>query len=210
MKRFDIRTIVGAGFVVLGGLLFLEKLGLLHGAGDLFWGLLLLAGAAYFGYVYFTDRSTYFWAIFPALVLLGMSAGAFLPPGLDNWSGAFFLGAIGLAFWIIYLNDRVHWWAIIPGGVLFTLAGVSVIRHASSTDTGSLFFLGLAVTFLLVAVLPNPLGKMQWAYIPAGALALIGFLVGGASTVGLSAYVWPAVLILVGIFFIFGFFVRRE
>ena len=209
MRRFDIRTILGAGFILLGGLLFLEKLGLLHGAAGLFWGLVLLAGAAYFFYVYYTDRSTHFWAIFPALVLLGMSGAAFMPAGFDNWGGAFFLGAIGAAFWVVYLNNRAHWWAIIPGGVLLTLAGISVFRQASSTDTGSIFFLGLALTFLLVAVLPNLFGKMQWAYITAGALAVMGFLVGGASSVGLAAYVWPAVLILVGVLFIVSFFFRR-
>ena len=210
MKRFDVRTILGVSFILLGGLLFLEKLGLLHGAAGLFWGLVLLAGAAYFSYVYFSDRSAHFWAIFPALVLFGMSAGAFLPQGLANWGGALFLGAIALAFWVVYLNNRAHWWAIIPGGVMLTLAFLSVFRYASSTDTGSLFFLGLALTFLLVAVLPNPIGRMQWAYITAGALAVMGFLVGGASTVGLSAYVWPAVLILVGVLFIFSFFFRRD
>jgi len=210
MKRLDVRTILGAGLLVFGCLLFLEKLGFLHGAGSLFWGLVLLAGAGYFFYVYFIDRRSRVWAIFPALVLFGMGAGALLPPALAGWGGALFLGAIGLAFWVLYFGDRSRWWGIIPGGVLITLAVISVLDHISSMDTGGIFYLGLAITFLLVALLPNPVARMQWAYIPAGILAAMGILRGSALTTGLVGYVWPAVLIITGALIVFSFFYHRE
>lgn len=209
MRRIDIRTILGVGLILIGGLLLLEKLGILHGASGLFWGLVFLAGAAYFWYLYVKNPRGQWWAIIPGMVCLGIGVDAFLPSAVEAWSGALFLGAVGLAFWIIYVSDRAHWWGIIPGGVLLTLAAITVVERVSAMDTGSLFFLGLALTFLLVALLPNPLGKTQWAYIPAGVLAVLGLLL-GTSAVGLASYVWPAALILGGLLIIFGFYFRRE
>ena len=211
MRRFDIRTVLGVGLIILGGLLALEKLGFLHGASSLFWGLVFLAGAAYFLFIFSSSPRNQWWAIIPAMVCLGIGGQAFLPAGFEVWDGALFLGAIGLAFWIIYVTDRARWWGIIPGGVLLTLAAVSVIGRGEGTGmtTGSIFFLGLALTFLLVALLPNPIGKTYWAYIPAGILALMGlFLSPGLS--GLLGYLWPAALILAGLVIIFLFFYRRE
>lgn len=208
MRRFDFRMVVGIGLVLLGGLLLLEKFGYLRGASGLFWGLVLLAGAAYFFSIFWADRHGYLWAIFPAMLLLGLGAEAFLPPVLKSWEGAVFLGSIGLAFWIVYLTDRAHWWGIIPGGVLLTLGAVSVLDNVSGMQTGGIFFLGLGLTFLLVALLPNPAGTAGWAYIPAAILILIGALLGSAATAGLADYVWPAALILGGVLVLVGFFRR--
>lgn len=210
MRRFDIRIILGAGLIVLGGLMLLEKMGVLRGAGSLFWGAAFLVGAAYFFYIFLKDPRGRWWMIIPGMVLLGIGGHAFLPAAFEGWDGALFLGAIGLAFWIVYLTDHSRWWGIIPGGVLLTLAAVTVVNeNLSSIATGSVFLLGLALTFVLVALLPNPVGKMQWAYIPAAVLAVMGALLGSASTSGLVGYVWPAALIVAGILTIFGFFFRR-
>ena len=209
IKRLDVRTILGTGLVLLGGLMLLEQLGFLHGAGGLFWGLVFLAGAAYFFYLFSINPHSQWWAIIPGMALFGLGAEAFLPAAVSGWGGALFLGAIGVGFWVVYLTDRARWWGIIPGGVLLTLAVISGLDHVNSVSKGSFFFLGLAATFLLVALLPNPLGKPHWAFIPAAVLALIGLLL-STSIAGLGAYVWPAVLIIAGLLIIFGFYFRRE
>jgi len=210
MNRFNVRAILGVGLILLGGLMFMEKLGFLRGASDLFWGLVFLVGAAYFFKIFFDNPRSQWWAVIPAMVLLGMGGEAFLPAAFGNWDGALFLGSISIAFWVIYLTDRSRWWGIIPGGVLMTLAVVSTLDHVGGMETGSIFFMGLALTFLLVAFLPNPVGGTQWAYIPAAVLAVIGALLGSASTVGLAAYIWPAAMMIGGILIIFGFFSRRQ
>jgi hypothetical protein len=212
MRRFDVRLLFGIGLILLGGLMLLEKLGFLRGVGDLFWGLVFLGGSAYFFYLFFQDTRNQWWAIIPAMVLFAIGIEDFLPAALEPWDSALFLGSIGIAFWIVYLTDHTRWWGIIPGGVLTTLAAISVLEDVSGMETGSLFFLGLSLTFVLVALLPNPLGKssMQWAYFPAGALAIIGLLIGNNSTEGLVAYIWPAALIIGGILIILGFFSKRE
>jgi hypothetical protein len=211
MKRFDARTIFGGALILLGGLLLLEQFNILHGAAGLFWGVLFLLGAAYFFRVFLSDPRGQWWAIIPGMVMLGIGGGALLPAAFDAWSGAFFLACIGVAFFAVYVTDRARWWGIIPGGVLLTLAVIDIVdKNLGGMDTGSLFFLGLGLTFLLVALLPNPFGKTQWAYIPAVVLMVIGALIGSASTTGLAAYIWPVVLILGGGALIFFYFFKRE
>lgn len=210
MKRFDVGILLGGGLIFLGILSLLEKIGLLHGAFSIFWGLLFLIGAAYFIRIYTMDKQSQWWALIPAMALFGIGAEAILPQALKFWDGALFLGSIAIAFWIIYLTDRARWWAVIPGGVLLTLAAITVLDKVSGLETGGLFFLGLGLTFLLVALLPNPTGKNQWAYIPGGILLAMGVFLGFGAQVALMPYFWPAVLILLGGVMIFFYFFKRE
>ena len=213
MKRLDVRTIFGGGLLLLGCLLLLEKLNVLRGASDLFWGVIFLLGAAFFLSVFAQSPRGRWWAIIPAMALLGMGGSAILPRAFSGWGGGIFLGALGLAFWVIYATDRSRWWGIIPGGVLMTLAAVSVLndtQRLGSLNTGSLFFVGLGLTFLMVALLPNPIGKMQWAYIPAITLVLMGALLGSQATSGLADYIWPAALILTGLLVLYGFYFKKD
>ena len=92
----------------------------------------------------------------------------------EDFGGAIFLGGIGLSFFAVYLTDRVErWWALIPGGVLVTLAGVTIAaQRFGEFQTAGFFFFGLAITFLLVALLAG----MRWAYWPALVLGIMGFL----------------------------------
>jgi hypothetical protein len=140
------------------------------------------------------------WAAFPGFVLAGIGVLILLPDALDNIGGAVFLGAIGLSFWMVYLTGRDRWWAIIPGGVLFTLAVVSALpdKLLGGADSGGVFFLGLALTFLLVALLAN----MRWAYWPAGVLGVFGIFLFFQSQIYLLSYVAAAALICVGVFII--------
>jgi hypothetical protein len=210
MKRFEMRTFLGAGLVLLGGLMLIEKIGWLKGFSHLFGGAILLMAASYFLYVFVQSPKERWWAIIPAMALLGMAGSALLPDSFSKLGGGFFLSALGLAFFIVYITDRSRWWGIIPGGVLLTLGLVAGLEGNTWGDTGSLFFLGLGLTFLLVAVLPNPVGKMQWAYIPALVLALMGGLLGTQSSAGLADYVLPAGLILAGLVVLVTFFLRKE
>jgi hypothetical protein len=61
-------------------------------------------------------------------------------------------------------------------------------------ESGGVFFVGLGLTFLLVALL----AKMRWAYIPAAILLLFGFFI-GAPFIGLMEYAWIGILLIAGI-----------
>jgi hypothetical protein len=104
---------------------------------------------------------------------------------------------------VIYLLNREYWWAIIPCGVLLTLAIVISLENLL-TEMGfvSIFFLGLAATFALVALVPTAEGKMQWAWIPAIVLALMGVIFGAFSG-AFMAYLLPIALIVGGGILIF-------
>lgn len=210
MKRFDFRVLLGGGLMLLGGLLFLEQFGLLQGAAGWFWSVVLAGIGAVLVRFFFQNARSNWWALIPAFALFGMAADNILPERFSGWGGAFFLGAIGLAFWTIYAVDRSRWWAIIPGGVLVTLAAVSVVDEFFRIEgNGSIFFIGLGLTFLLVALLPNPITDTRWAYIPAAVLVLMGAFLGSTATAGLANYVWPVALIAVGLGLIGGFFLKK-
>jgi hypothetical protein len=192
MKRFDYRILVGAGLILFGILLLLDQTGILKGAVDLFWAGVLAIGAAIFLFWFFSDRSKW-WAAIPGFTLAGLAASSLL---LDRigWGGLAFLGGIGVGFWAVYFSGRGRWWAIIPGGVLLTLGITSVMGEAyGAMNSGGVFFFGLGLTFVLVALL----AKMKWAFIPAAVLLLLGLFL-GTPFVGVMEYIWIGVLLVAG------------
>jgi hypothetical protein len=193
MKRFDYRIVVGAALILGGILMLLDRTGILKGATDLFWAGLLAVGAFIFLYWFFSDRNRW-WAAIPGFTLAGMAASTLLLNRI-GWGGLAFLGGIGVGFWAVYLRRPEQWWAIIPGGVLLTLGFSSALTEAYKiADTGGVFFVGLGLTFLLVALL----AKMKWAYIPAAVLLILGFFL-GTPFVGIFEYAWIGVLLAAGV-----------
>lgn len=203
MRRIDPRLLIGILLVVGGLLSLLDVQGVIANAGGIFWGLVFTAGGLAFLYLLFNDAGNW-WAAFPGFTLLGLAVASFLPEPLEAYDGLAFFAGISLAFWWVYFSDRQRWWAIIPAGVLLTLGIVSVLDEVSGLETGGSFFLGLGLTFILVAVLPGG-GSRSWALIPGTILLLFGALL-GTPFAGLAEYFWPAVLILLGGFFVIRFF----
>ncbi len=202
MKRIDWRIVLGSVLILAGLATLLEKIGLIPPGADLFWAVLGTVAGIAFLYVFFGDPRSHWWAVFPAFVLLGIGVTALLPEALD---GAIFLGGVGLAFWIVYVLDRQRWWAMIPGGVLLTLAVVAALSDLlGGVDTGGVFFLGLGLTFLLVALLAHH----SWAYIPAAVFILLAVAL-GLQFGDVLGYFWIGVLFLAGLALIL-FALRRK
>jgi len=207
MRRLDPRLLLGLLFIIGGVLSLLGAMGIISNAGGIFWGLIFAAGGAVFLYILLTDRNSW-WAAFPAFTLLGLAASSFLPDSLKAYDGLVFFAGISLGFWWVYFSGPERWWAIIPGGVLLTLGIVSVLDDAFGGDTGGgIFFLGLGLTFVLVAVLPGGGGR-SWALIPGAILLIFGAIL-RTPYFGLAEYLWPALLILLGGYFIVRFFRNR-
>ncbi|HUG33900.1 MAG TPA: hypothetical protein VMJ90_03955 [Anaerolineales bacterium] len=203
MKRFDPRLWLGILLVFGGVLSLLGSLNIISDVGDIFWGILWGAVGLFFLYMLYRDRANW-WAAFPGFTLLGLALSNFLPDSLEAFDGLVFFAGISLAFWWVYFTDTSRWWAIIPGGVLLTLGATSVMDELSGIDSGGFFFLGLGLTFILVAILPGGGGR-SWAFIPGVILLIFGSII-GSPAVGLLEYVWPAVLIVLGGYFVFRFF----
>jgi hypothetical protein len=206
MRRWEVRGVGGGLLIAVGVLFLLQNLGFLGGSLALLWALLFAAGGVVFLYVLLTDRANW-WAVFPGFALLSLAGtialDRFVPWVGGNWGGALFLGGIGLAFWVLYFINREHWWAVIPGGVLFTLALVTGLSSVfEGLEVSGVFFLGLGLTFGLLSLVPTPEGRMKWALIPAAVLLVMGLLVTAAATAILD-YLWPVALILVGVYVIF-------
>jgi hypothetical protein len=208
MNRNDNYVTVVWGLILLavGVLLLLQTLGWLAIGWSFLWMLLALAGGAAF-VVMFVTRREHWWAAIPGFTLLGMGTlmalDRYSTAAIGGWGGSIFLGGISLGFWAVFLRKRENWWAVIPGGVLMTLATVAGLSEVvSGLEIGGIFFLGLALTFSLVYVLPTPEGRMTWAVIPAGILFALGvlILIGAGSVIN---FVWPVALILVGSYLLY-------
>ena len=194
----------GVLLIAMGILFLLQTLGLLP-ENSLLWGFIFGAGAVMFMGIFISDRR-HWWALIPGMALLGVTGliflGAAQPALAADWGGSIVLGSIGVSFLLIYLVDRQHWWAIIPGGVLLTLAVVAGMETSLGVEPAGIFFLGLGLTFALVALVPTPQGRMGWAWIPAAILLVMGllFLVAAENMI---IYLFPVALILAGGYMIF-------
>jgi hypothetical protein len=213
MKRLDVRAIGGILLIIVGILLLLQNLGVFEVIVALVWSLLFAAGGLIFLYMFLTERTRNWWAVIPGFALVGLAALILLdelfPRVGEALGGAIFLGGIGLAFWVIYFIKREHWWAVIPGGVMFTLALVTIVSYVLGGGwAGGAFFVGLGLTFGLLYFLPTPQGRMKWALILAAVLVVMGVLV-TAATIGSLACLGGAVLILVGLYLLFRMFRSR-
>jgi len=212
MKRFDVRAIGGILLIVVGILLLLQNFWILGVVVALIWALIFAAGGLIFLYMFLTNR-TQWWAVVPGFGLLGLAAlialDGFLPQVGEALGGMIFLGGVGLAFWVIYFQKREQWWAVIPGGALFTLAllaGLSPVYEGPAT--GGVFFLGLGLTFGLLYFLPTPQRRMKWALIPAAALLVMGLLITVAA-LGAFQFLGAVALILIGLYLLFRVFRSR-
>ena len=212
MNWITSRTFWGV-LLIIGGIIFLlENLGIVA-IGEAFWGILLGVAAIGFLSVYLTNRENW-WALIPGMILLSVSAliilNTIFPGGTGELGGVIVLGGIGLAFLLIYLTNRENWWAIIPAGVMLTLSIVVLLGEViTGFEVGGIFFLGLGLTFALVAILPTPHGQMKWAFIPAGVMIVLGLLITAALS-PLINYIWPVALILAGLFLVFRAYVWRR
>jgi hypothetical protein len=213
MKRVDRSLLLGLGLAGAGILLLLQNLGVFGTLENAFWALAFGAGGVGFLVVLGRNRARW-WAAIPGCALLGISALIALddlaPAFARHWGGVLFLGMLGLGFWVVYLVCRACWWAIIPGGTLFTLALVTGLSETMAGEAaGWMFFLGLSATFGLVYLLPTNEGRMKWAIYPAAVLLVMAVLV-MAAMVEVVNLLWPAALILAGIYMMYRTFRPRH
>jgi hypothetical protein len=201
------------GLLLMGGglLLLLSNLGVIEINAPV-WSVIFLVASIGFLSVFVTDRENW-WALIPGMVFLALASITYLNfvyPDLGGLlSGVIILGSIGLSFLLIYLVNMDNWWAIIPMGVMFTIATVTGLSNlVSESDVGGIFFLGLGLTFLIVAVLPSHRGELKWAFIPGGILIGMGLLI-LAAWGGWINIIGPSVLIIFGLLLIYRSFRKR-
>lgn len=198
-RRFFLTILGGILLVTAGVFLLLSNLGTITVDWEIIIGPLFAIGGLAFLLVFITNTDDW-WALIPGFILIGIGINTFMSQWMavvdSRLGGTIFLGFVGLPFFLIYITHHRHWWAIIPGGVLLTLAGITLVVDNPALE-GGLFFLGLALTFGLVYLLPKPGGKLKWALYPAGILLILGILITLGAT-NLIGYVGPIALLIVG------------
>ncbi len=205
MRTRNLLPIVGGILLILaGGIFLLDNFGVIVLDWQMLIGPLFGLGGIAFLMVFVFDTDEW-WALIPGFVLIGIGTNIFMSRYMATvaarWGGSVFLGFLALSFIVIYVSHRDHWWAIIPGGVLLTMAGTNLVSDNSLLQ-GGFFFLGMALTFGLVYILPKPAGRLTWALYPAGILFIIGVLVTLGATDFID-FVWPVALLIAGGFVIY-------
>lgn len=189
--------------LVIGGIaMLLQSMGIFGQAGSLFWGVIFLFASLGFVSAYIENRERW-WAFIPAFTFLGLGISSLLdllPIGVSWDLGGFvFLMGISLGFVFVLLVNRQQWWAVIPAGVLATLAVVSILDSTQvGVDTGGIFFLGIGLTFAILGLMPGYENMLRWAFIPAGVLLLMGLLLTASSSSWINL-IFPGILIIFGI-----------
>lgn len=206
MRRDRLRLAVGLILVAAGILFILQNFNLLISAWGALWALIFAAAGVAFLWAFFRNRESW-WPVIPGLFLLAIAALIALDSvnlGLaEAWGGAIVLAGIGIAFAVVYIAHREHWWAIIPAGVLLTLALTTALYGSrSAPEAGSVFLMGLGVTLAVAYALALRRWRLNWMLILAAVLFLIGAVTLAASTPA-GLYVWPLALIAIGLYILF-------
>jgi hypothetical protein len=177
--------------------------------GEVIGTLFMYAVALPFLVVYLTDRTR--WAfLIPAGVLGVVGLIPLLTLRINpELMGSLIMFLFSLPFFIVYFAAQRAWWALIPAG---SLASIGLVALASQTSLslpgathrgwiGSILFLGLALTFL-VLWLRRGAQPTEWAKYPALVLGVLGL---GGMGLGLLGWdgltqsaIWPLVIIVAG------------
>jgi len=208
MKTLNWRAIVGVLLILFGSIALLDALHVVTLQGDIwswvFAGIFLLAGLIFL-YVYIQNAKANWWAAIPGCTLAGlgvMMALMNIPGFIEELAVMIFLGSIGLAFILVLLAQPTFWWAIIPAGVMISVALLVGLSFLPGFDSPWLMFLGFAATFAVIALYTRKPGeKFHWAWIPALVFVVLGGLMGLESFEALK-YILPAGLLLLGGYFI--------
>lgn len=196
----------GGILLIAGLILLLQALGLIE-SGDLMWSFLFaLAGAVFLSAA--IVRRENWWALVVSFLLFSIAIlfalDYFTSQLAREWGGPIVFFAVGISFIIVYLINHTHWWAVIPGGVLVSMSvAIGLERFISEAAFFGLFFLGIGVTFGVLALIPTSLGKMKWSIIPAGVLMLIGVVLMFVSG-DVFRFIAAIGLILVGLYTLYG------
>ncbi len=191
------QRLAGALLLAAGLVILLGGRGVVGLAAELIW-LAGLGVAAVVAWRTLAPRAP-LWVRIVLHAMLAIAAAA----TTTQLSGPAFLGFGALAFWLVYRTPTrqrpVTPWAIIPTGVLSTLAAVAAVDALRPRwDGGAVFLLGMTATFTVIYLLPREHGGGRWALWPALAWALLTVLANDP-TGAFTRWWLPLTLIGIGI-----------
>lgn len=116
-------------------------------------------------------------------VLLLQNLGVF-GPFVENLIWLLLFGLAGLAFLLVFIFNRHHWWALIPGCTLLGLAALVGFGEQLGEAGGALFLAAIGLSFVLIFVVRR---EHWWAIIPGGSLFSVAAMILVASTAAAGA-----------------------
>jgi len=208
MKTVSWRALVGVLLILFGSIALLQALDVISLQGNLatwiFAAIFILAGLIFL-YVLLQAPKSNWWAAIPGCTLAGlgvMMALVNIPNFIEEIGVGIFLASIGLSFIIILLIQRTFWWAIIPGGVMISIALLVGLSFIEAFNSPWLMFFGFAATFAAIALYTRQPGeKFHWTWIPALVFVVLGGLM-GLNKFELLKFILPAALLVGGGYFI--------
>jgi hypothetical protein len=206
MKKIEWRLVIGIIMLAFGGLMLLQSLHVLPSSnnfGEMLVSLMFIAGGSIFLMQLFVDMVKNWWAVIPAGALFSLGiiifGDSYFPRLMDQIGGGIFLGGIAAAFWAAYfIRKPDFWWALIPAGVLTTLALIAIEPVSNILPADFLFLFGTSATFASIAFTVKPREKSSWAWIPSGILFFIGCI--RLLTEFRTSILIPVLFILAGLF----------
>ena len=176
-------ALIPAGAMLFFGLLML----IVDTAQDEWIGALFLFMIALsFFVVYMNDRTRHWWALIPAGVMFFLTLIVLMSTTVrGEWIGAFFLFAVALSFFVVYLNNRTRQWALLVAYILFVLS-IAPAMSSFGGDVpayfGTIFLLAVALPFFVVYFRSN---DNWWAIIPAGVMTTLAVV----ATLGIAGWI---------------------
>jgi len=204
MKKHGYSSLIWGGLLVILGLGFLaENLDLLGDWNAPVGSLVLGAISLMFLAIFVGDREQW-WALIPGLVMLGVAVAVFFAEQdliADHVVATIILAGVGLPFLLIFIMDRSHWWALIPGMTMSGIAAAVFFEGAgaiSDEAVGGLVVGGIALGFLSIYLIDR---QQWWALIPGGIMSTVAFFLLAAAATDL---IWGVLLILLGLLLLRG------
>jgi len=192
-----------------GVMLFLALVTLLvdNVGGEWIGAMFLFLIALSFFIVYINNRTRQ-WALLVAYILLVLSiapAMASFGGDVPAYFGSIFLLAVALPFFVVYFrSSEGNWWAIIPAGVMTTLAIIATLGIAgwirdtqTSGISNGILMGGLAATFAVIWLRH----AKPWAKVVTIVLAALG-----VASIFFASYgeiFWPVAFILLGAYLLY-------
>jgi len=206
MKPQSTTFLWGIFLLCLGGLFLLNSFGLLNTDEGTGTAMVFFAGGIVFLAAYFVFKKKLWTLILGCIgIFIGFAtyieATGFLP---GEFSGIALFVITGLVFLGSLRRGLKNWWAIIPGGFCFIIAGHIgldlFVRHAGNLHA-VLLFGGIGLIFGILYFLKNETHQLGWAKYPAlgslGLCALIFFTSNFEDV--LSEFFLPFLLVSIGV-----------
>ena len=111
--------------------------------------VLLVIALPFLG-VYLRNRAMW-WALIPAytmLAVVGVIALGEMAGASDNLVTAYVMFAIALPFFFVFVRNRAHWWALIPGGIMAAI-GVGFLLTEAFAIVGAVLLIAVGAWLLL-------------------------------------------------------------